>query len=293
MRGTSLARVRWQPWPAILSLPCAVLFASASALGQSSPSPTVASPQPSDAPPLNSPAPLVASPVPEAATGPTGLTDAQINERIAFIQSRLEARTPALNRWFYFWVAAFSALTLGEGAVVLIAQPTNSSMRWCCSEPTQLGALVGAVSSILGLAVLVVLPPSGRTAAARLHRWQTQPASDRLDLLRRAERLLHQAGADERFNRSWLANTVAVLVPLLGSIVLWAAYDLPANAALNFFAGVAVGEAQVWFTPNAADQDYREYERRFGVLDEHGATRAPRRSGVLIRGYPGGVSVSF
>jgi hypothetical protein len=208
--------------------------------------------------------------------------DEHIDERLAFIESRLASRTPALNRWFFGWIGIYSALTIAQGVVAIpFSEP---SLRY--------PAIVGSVSSVVGLAVVLILPPSGRTASSRLRRVMQDPGLDRAAQLAAAERMLRVSAADEAFGHSWLAHAATVIVPAIGSAIIWFGFNLPVQALINFVAGGIVAEAEIWTEPWAGVSDLREYERRFGTASGASPSPAPRAS-VRIRPMFGGFALSF
>ncbi|HEY5124865.1 MAG TPA: hypothetical protein VIK14_14130, partial [Ignavibacteria bacterium] len=45
------------------------------------------------------------------------IPDSLINERIQYIQHILDQGKPNANRWWYGWLAGYSAATIGQGVV--------------------------------------------------------------------------------------------------------------------------------------------------------------------------------
>lgn len=192
-------------------------------------------------------APLSAAADPPRAAAP--YSDAEITQRIAFIQTRLDRATPAADRWWYGWYIGWSGLTVGQSVIAVAA--TDAGLR--------ADSAVGAVGSSLGIGPLGVFPFPACTAAAELRSLSASTPDERLRKLKRAEGLLRNSADAEAFGRSWITHALSGTVSIALGLVLGLGYKRPVTGALNAVAGIAISEAQIFTQPTAAINDWSEY----------------------------------
>ncbi|MCB9688399.1 MAG: hypothetical protein H6735_25390 [Alphaproteobacteria bacterium] len=171
----------------------------------------------------------------------------------------LAENRPRAQRWWWTWVGTFGALTVGQG--VLAATASDPDLRAV--------DLIGAASSGIGVANLLVSPYPGRHARADLRAIGDDDAA-LLDLFERT-------AAAERFQTGWLAHVGGLVVSAAPAALIWVVYDQPETAALNLVGGVALSEAQILTSP-------RHVLRARRARDGLTATVVPTPSGLLVVG---------
>ncbi len=171
-----------------------------------------------------------------------GLTDAEVTRRLAFIEGRLRAGTPAAERWWTGWLAGFTALTLGQAVVALAT--TDPGLRK--------DAAVGAASSSLGVIPLGLFPFPDRYAAAAVARLAASTPALRREKLARAEALLEKCAEADAAGRAWTAHALSAGVSIGVGLVQAFVYDRPRSGVLSAVGGVGLSEAQIFTRPTAA-----------------------------------------
>ncbi|MCA9492213.1 MAG: hypothetical protein KC621_19910 [Myxococcales bacterium] len=171
----------------------------------------------------------------------------------------LAANQPRAQRWWWTWVGTFGALTVGQG--VLAATTTDPDVR--------VVDLIGAASSGIGVANLLVSPYPGRHARADLASIGDDEAA-LLDLFERTAQA-------ERFQTGWLAHAGGLVVSAAPAVLIWAVYDQPETATLNLVGGVALSEAQILTSPRHV---LRAWRTREGLS----ARVLPTHDGLLVVG---------
>jgi len=204
------------------------------------------------------------------------LPDAEVAARLAFIEARLDAGTAAATRWSYGWLATYGVFTLGQYGLALAVKDPG----------LRADMAVGAVSSSLGVAPLLLLPFTPRFAAAELRALPEGTPDERRRKLARAERLLRKSAESEAAGRSWLAHVVGGGVAVAWGAVLAIAYHRVRSGVINGIAGVGICELQIFTQPTAAIADWDAYSR--------GALRAarPRGPSFGVAPAPGGMGIA-
>jgi hypothetical protein len=214
-----------------------------------------------------------------AAQGTATPADAEVTNRVAFIESALDAGRPAADLWWYGWLAGYGAATAGQIAVCSSTddQKQRQDMR------------VGAYNAALGAVGQAVFPLEAGRFAARLKELPAATPEARRAKLAAAEDYLRRAAAQERLGRSWQPHVLSAAVNLGAGLAIWQHYDRPARDGLVTFAiSQLVSEIQIFTQPMRATRDLREYEKRTD-FDRAAAVRTERT--WYVSAIPGGVLV--
>lgn len=186
-------------------------------------------------------------------------TDAEVSNRLSYIQDSLNGGSKAANLWRYGWLSGYSAATVGQLAVYSTTD----------DEKQRQDMLVGSVTTALGAGGQIVFPLEAGRFAARLRAMPGDTPEARRVKLASAEGYLRKAAAQESFGRSWKTQAMAAAVNLAAGLTIWLHYNRPAKDGLVVFAiGQIISEAQIFSQPMRAVRDLREYEQRpdFGAV---------------------------
>jgi hypothetical protein len=213
-------------------------------------------------------------------------SDAEVPQRLAFIEARLARATGPANLWWSSWYYGWTALSMGQ---FVWALTTSDKGR-------RTDMAVGAAASTLGVIPLGVLRFPARTAWQDLAQIPAGSSAERRRKLAFAEHLLEAAAKDEKLRRSWVNHATSIGVSIAVGLVLGIGYGRPTSGVINAVGGIALSEIQIWTMPTAAIHDYADYQR----LRDSSAVFAPMRLsnstmppvGISLRPQPGGVSIS-
>ena len=184
--------------------------------------------------------------------GPDGdgsLSDEQIEQRIAFIDHRLDERETHSVLWQYGWLAVNGGGGIASGVQAGFDDGNDRVFD-----------ILEAVKSGIGVTYLVLSPMPGWRGSAPIRDMPKATRADRLARLRRAEEMLREAAEHARRRKYWgvhLSNvglnvaTGAVLLGL-GSTRL---------AAMSAGLDTLIGEVQIWSRPWQPEQDWKDYRR--------------------------------
>lgn len=197
--------------------------------------------------------------------------DAEVRARLAFVQPHLRDAAPVAQRWYWGWVAGFTAGAVGSFGSLLVLK----------DEGLRGDAVVGGTLSTLGAVTTLALPMVASSAPSVLDAMPESTDAERAAKLRRAEELTHEAAEQERFLTSALAHVGGVVVTVGAAAVQRVGYDREWGAILlGRTLGLLVGEAKVLSTPTAAIRDEGAYRAAFPIM----ATVVPTLGGAAIVG---------
>ncbi len=199
-----------------------------------------------------------------------GLSEAEINARLEFLESRLDAGRKDAAMWQNGWSAVYAAVAVAQGALAVTESRRDD----------QVANGVGALRAVTAFTLLRLRPQPGSKGADPI---RALPADDQAGRLAAAESLLQRSAqrADERYSpRRHLLN-LGMNLAFGGMICAFGDCD---DAPLSILIGVAGGEAALWSMPTRATSDLQVYQRRFG-------TRADSRISWQILPGPGGIQL--
>jgi hypothetical protein len=181
----------------------------------------------------------------------TDINDAELEQRLAFIQNRLNKQQPSARYWQYGWTGFYSLSSAGQLVAALDANDKDGQLYWG----------IGAVKASGKLAKLL-LKPSPATDSG--DSFQALPASnreERLSKLAHGEALLETNAqrAGERF--TWQRHAMGIAGNLVGGLVI-AAFGDSSDALLSTLLGLAVGETTIWTEPAQASTDLQDYRKQ-------------------------------
>lgn len=173
----------------------------------------------------------------------------QIDQRLRFLEERLDAgRTTALV-WQHGWSVGFAAGAIGNTAAAITADDGDE----------RVAGIVDAVKASGGLAQQLLNPLPARLGADRV---RGQPGATREQRLALGESQLqvNAARAEERWSLGRHLQVLAVNA-IGGGVIL--AFGDSRDALVSAASGILIGEANIWSQPWRAIDDLRDYRAAF------------------------------
>ncbi len=185
--------------------------------------------------------------------GPTwAQTGGSVDERLSFLEERLDASQRHGQYWQWGWMGA----SVGGLVVTTAISAVDGG-----NERT--GNIVEATKSVIGIGYLSLRPMEARLGADPIRLMPDGSASEREARLRAAEELLQTNArrAEERTDWRMYAGNTVLQGAGLGVTLAWGETGA---AWINFATGMALGTLQIWSQPKRPTSDWQEYQQRFG-----------------------------
>ncbi len=181
-----------------------------------------------------------------------GQTGGSVDERLEFLEERLDASKRHGQYWQWGWMGA----SVGGLAITTTIAAVDGG-----NERT--GNIVEATKSVIGVGYLALRPMEARLGADPIRQMPNSTASDREARLRAAEDLLQTNArrSEERTDWRMYAGNAVLNGAGLGVTLAWGETGA---AWVNFAAGMALGSLQIWSQPKRPLSDWQEYQQRFG-----------------------------
>jgi len=208
------------------------------------------------------------------------IPDSLITARIQFIKNTLEHDKANTNLWWYGWLGAYSAATIGQGAVYF----TSNEKR------TRQDMALGAATTLLGAAGQLISPIIPDRESIQLNSISEATGIERLNKLAIAEKLLEECALREKLARSWKTHAMCSAVNLGGGLITWFGFNRSVWAGVGYFAlNTAITETQILTQPTLARRNYKKYRQKY-LENEEGVSYLPKVNWYL-EAYPGGLGI--
>ena len=182
------------------------------------------------------------------------IPDSLVHERIQTIQSMLEKSKTNVNIWWYGWLGAYSAATVGQGIVCLTST----------DKPTKQDMALGAATTFLGAALQVLTPLNTGRDAETLSLLPDSTTDQQLKKLKTAEEFLKSNAMKEKAGRGWQIHALNEAVNLGSGLITWLAYNRTVwDGVSNFLLNSVITETQIWTQPTKTLKDYQNYCRKY------------------------------
>ena len=177
-----------------------------------------------------------------------GIGNAELDARLAFIDSRLALQRPGARTWQYGWTGFYS---VGAAAQALLAVDADDS-------DDQVNYIVGAAKSAGALAQLMIKPSPAVQSSSLFQSMPSRTREERLARLARGEALLRENADRASSRRSWKRHLAGIGANLVGGAII-AAFGDDGDAVSSTLIGIAASELTIWTEPSRAIGDLEDY----------------------------------
>jgi|WetSurMetagenome_2_1015567.scaffolds.fasta_scaffold01580_5 hypothetical protein len=192
--------------------------------------------------------------------------DSISSDRPGEIQKALERDRSDAQFWWYGWLGAYSAATIGQGTVYFTSE----------TRPLRQDMALGSVTTLLGALGQIVTPLIKNEKNINQYN---------------QESLFSDLAERETAGRSWKVHAVTGVVNIGSGLITWLGFKRTFRDGVeNFLLNTAITEAQIWTQPVRAARDYEKY---YGEnLNQEKAFKSLRAE-CFFGFYPGGVSINI
>jgi hypothetical protein len=183
----------------------------------------------------------------------THLSDAVIDERIRFIEERLDERQLHGQIWYWSWLSINSVATVGLGVFAGLADNTDDRVN----------DGVNAGIAALGVADVLFRPLEARLGAEPIRGLPDATREEKIDKLRAAEKLLQANAARAEERTDWTMHAANLGVATAAGLAIGLAGD-PKDAAISAGANLIGGVIYLLSEPAGPTDDWKAYQKMTG-----------------------------
>jgi hypothetical protein len=154
------------------------------------------------------------------------------------------------QRWWYGWIAGYSAATAAQGIVYFSS----------AEKSTRQDMALGSATTLLGAIGVLITPIVPRKSSFQNRDIQTNDSSYEYLDIASSEKLLKEISQNEKEGRSWKMHAVTGAVNIGSGLITWLGFKRSIRAGLvNFAINTVITETQIWTQPVKAIKDYQNY----------------------------------
>lgn len=202
--------------------------------------------------------------------------ETEVEERLAFLERRLEAAEFQGDLWQYGW--------FGVHSTGLVFNAVDASLT--DDDDDRVARIVGATKSAVGIGYLLLRPLPARLGADPIRAMPHGTPELERARLQAAEDLLQRSAQRARRKYTVWPHLESAVLNLIGGGIILGFGDWE-DAALSTGLGIAVGELQIWTVPSRPATDLAAYRGRFGP------TPGARRTGWYLVPRPNGLALAL
>jgi hypothetical protein len=215
-------------------------------------------------------------------SGQTTASDSLKAERIKDIQRLVHQNRIKAQRWWYGWLAGYSAATIGQDIVCF----TSSK------KATKQDMALGSATTFLGAIGQLITPIVPKASSAENYKIPTGVSSNQLQNPDNYEEVLKEIARREKEGRSWKMHAITGVVNAGSGLVTWLGFRRTIWDGLeNFALNTIITEVQIWTQPTRAVKDYKNYCKRYNSGTDMKALKPG--SQWFVRASPGGIAFEF
>jgi hypothetical protein len=202
--------------------------------------------------------------------------DASTEERLAFLETRLDEGEFRNKLWWRSWLAVFSiGFASGVGSAIMHDDESNKA-----------DAGITAAKSMFGIFDLTIRPHVSRHGADKIRDMPKSSPEACAARLRFAESTMQQAAKEASTRWDWKRHLWSLTLNLAHGLVIAEAWHDEGTGWQSFAVSEVSSEAFIWTHPTRARYDWRDYQTQYGA-----GPIGDRTSQLYFAPKPGGVAV--
>ncbi len=230
---------------------------------------------------------------------PVDLTDAQVTERLSYIENALYSAQPGAQAWWYTWISVYSSATIVTGTLAGLhwddfdrLASTGNVVKVQKQDFAQ-DMLVSSCTFGIGVVGLLIFPFKPAYLPDKLRVMPSGTAGERSAKLQRAEEMLTICAQTEKDGWGWLTHTLNLAVNIGAGLVTIFAFDRPwQDGLITFATGEAISLVTIFSQPMRAVRDLKNYEAKYKSGEKAGA-HEEYETEVFLTVVPGGIGVGM
>ena len=181
------------------------------------------------------------------------MSDAAIEQRIDFIEQRLDSHETHGQIWYWSWMAINGGSMVGLGVSAGLSK----------HEDDQVNNGVQAGLGAIGVADLLLRPLEARYGADPIRGLPESTREEKIAKLRAAESQLRSNAQRAEERTSWEMHAANVAINGIAGLIIGLA-GRPSDGIIAFGAGTAGGVIEILTQPWGPASDWKDYKQQFG-----------------------------
>jgi hypothetical protein len=199
---------------------------------------------------------------------PPGLSDSELDARLAFLEERLDGGETWAKTWQWSWTTVYGiGIVAGVGKSITCCSNKKSGRANSVKKKRneqRVDYIVSAVKSTIGTTRMLLWRHPGRNGADEMRAIEGNSREAKLARLAKGEAVLQSVAkrAEQRWN--WKSHAGNVGLNLAGAAFTWG-FGRDSDAVKSLGIGIGVGTLNIFTAPKRGIQDLDDYETQFGM----------------------------
>ena len=185
---------------------------------------------------------------------PPGLTDSELDARLAFLEERLDGGEKYAKYWQWGWTGGYSL-----GIVIGTAQAIDED-----ENKKRTNHIVTAVKGVIGTSRMLFFPHPGRNGADAMREIPGDSREAKLQRLKKGEETLQRVAKRAKQRTNWKSHAGNIALNAAGGAFIFG-FGRDKDAGISMGIGISVGTMQILSAPKRGIQDLSDYETKFGM----------------------------
>jgi len=199
---------------------------------------------------------------------PSGLSDSELDARLAFLEERLDDGETYAKTWQWGWTSGYSlGIVYGIGQSITCCSNKKSgfanSVRKKRNEQ-RVAYIVTAAKSTIGTTRLLMSRHPARNGADSMREIEGDSREAKLARLAEGESVLQSIAKRAEERTDWRAHAGNVALNLAGAAFIFG-FGRDSDAWESLGVGIGVGTLNILTAPKRGIQDLNDYETHFGM----------------------------
>ncbi len=185
---------------------------------------------------------------------PPGLSDSELDARLAFLEQRLDGGEKYAKYWQWGWTGGYSL-----GIVIGTAQAIDED-----ENKKRTNHIVTAVKGVIGTSRMLFFPHPGRNGADAMREISGDSRKAKLQRLKKGEETLQRVAKRAKQRTNWKSHAGNIALNAAGGAFIFG-FGRDKDAGISMGIGISVGTMQILSAPKRGIQDLSDYETEFGM----------------------------
>ncbi|MCH8083333.1 MAG: hypothetical protein IH885_03760 [Myxococcales bacterium] len=212
---------------------------------------------------------------------PSGLSDSELDARLAFLEQRLDDGEKYAKYWQWGWTSAYGlGVVVGTGKAITCCPHKNSTSR----NKQRVNHYVTAGKGVIGTTRMLLWRHPGRNGADSMRAIEGDSREAKLERLAEGESVLQSVAKTAGRRWHWKSHAGNIGLNLAGAGFIFG-FGRDSDAWESLGVGIGVGTLNILSAPKRGIQDLNDYETKFGMktASRFNWTIVPTMGGAALR----------
>ncbi len=196
---------------------------------------------------------------------PPGLSDSELDARLAFLEKRLDDGETWAKTWQWGWTTGYSlGIVIGVGQAIDCCEKRKSGRFGPERNDERVNYIVTAAKGLIGTTRMLYWRHPGRNGADEMRAIEGSSREAKLARLAKGEDVLQSVAKAGERRWNWKSHAGNIGLNLAGGAFIFG-FGRDSDAWESMGVGIAVGTLNILSAPKRGIKDLDDYQTKFGM----------------------------